>query len=271
MSEPAPTNHGYNPADFVQEPPRLPKPKKRLVVCCDGTWQSSSHGNQTIPSNVAKISRSVASWYVDDQGLMAPQIVYYDAGVGTAMGVLDTQWSGLIGAGLDENVCEAYNFLVNNYSQGDEIFFFGFSRGAYTARACAGLVCRLGICRPSGMSSFWKAYAIYQALGPNDDFAESLWAKRREGPEETFEMTVKGRQKTFVKGGGASWVANSFKDVKVKVVGVFDTVGSLGYPDNVWVNVSVWNKPYAFHNTDLHPRKSSYCACALFRNCIKLS
>jgi hypothetical protein len=91
---PVPANQRYNPDNFVQMPKLPPKPRKRLIVCCDGTWQSSSHGNRSIPSNVAKISRSVASCYVDDQGLMAPQIVYYDAGVGTAMGMLDKIWSG---------------------------------------------------------------------------------------------------------------------------------------------------------------------------------
>jgi hypothetical protein len=72
-----------------------PRPKKRIIICCDGTWQSSSHGAQTIPSNVAKISRSIASWYIDDNGLMAPQIVYYDAGVGTAMNKIESFWNGV--------------------------------------------------------------------------------------------------------------------------------------------------------------------------------
>jgi hypothetical protein len=74
-----------------------PKPKKRIIICCDGTWQSSAHGTHTIPSNVAKMSRSIASWYIDENELMAPQIVYYDAGVGTAMGRLGQKWAGKYG------------------------------------------------------------------------------------------------------------------------------------------------------------------------------
>lgn len=75
--------------------PAPPQPKKRIVICCDGTWQSSAHGTQTIPSNVAKISRSIASWYVDENGLKAPQLIYYDAGVGTGMGWLEAKWTGM--------------------------------------------------------------------------------------------------------------------------------------------------------------------------------
>jgi hypothetical protein len=107
------------------------------------------------------------------------------------------------------------------------------------------------------MNQFWEAYAMYRALGPNDKFKDCLWAQRWDGPEETFEIKVKSESQKFIRGAGWSWVENSFKDVKIKVVGVFDTVGSLGYPDNVWVDVSDRNKPYGFHNTDLHPRKSS--------------
>jgi hypothetical protein len=83
------------PASASREKRPAPvQPKKRIIICCDGTWQSSAHGTQTIPSNVAKISRSIASWYVDENGLKAPQLVYYDAGVGTAMGWLEAKWTG---------------------------------------------------------------------------------------------------------------------------------------------------------------------------------
>ena len=79
-------------------------PKKRLVVCCDGTWQASNHGNRAIPSNVAKINRSIKPFgfvepYDKDQPdkvrQTVPQIVYYDAGVGTGMGWLDKKYSGI--------------------------------------------------------------------------------------------------------------------------------------------------------------------------------
>lgn len=162
------------------------------------------------------------------------------------------------GAGLDENVCEAYNFLANNYSPGDELFFFGFSRGAYTVRACAGLVCRVGICEPSAMGQFWEMYANYKATKPGDKMEESPWIKEvwnNDGVTEKFKIQVKGTDWEFDKGAGASWYRNSRKDVKIKVVGVWDTVGSIGYPENVWIDVTEWNRPYGFHNTEIHPRR----------------
>lgn len=48
---------------------------------------------------------------------------------------MERKFEGGTGAGLAENVCEAYNFVVNNWTDGDELYIFGFSRGAYTARA----------------------------------------------------------------------------------------------------------------------------------------
>lgn len=101
----------------------LRPPKKRLIVCCDGTWQSSNHGLQSIPSNVAKISRSVAKFTRDEDGTVIHQVVFYDAGVGTATDSVASRaatWGkkhqGAYGEGLDENVCEAYNFLVSKFS-----------------------------------------------------------------------------------------------------------------------------------------------------------
>jgi uncharacterized protein (DUF2235 family) len=87
--------NGFSVVDSNQASKLPPKPRKRIVICCDGTWQSAAHGNQSIPSNIAKITRSICNYYVDDNGLMAPQLVYYDAGVGTAVGWLDKQMAGM--------------------------------------------------------------------------------------------------------------------------------------------------------------------------------
>ena len=72
-------------------------PFKRLIVCCDGTWQASNQGTRSVPSNVAKLSRSIKPHGpagTDGKGL-CPQITYYDAGVGTAMGKLEKTYAGL--------------------------------------------------------------------------------------------------------------------------------------------------------------------------------
>ena len=73
-----------------------PKPvRKRLIVCCDGTWQAANHATHEIPSNVAKLCRAISKTHIDENGLAAPQIVFYDAGVATATW-LDGKISGKI-------------------------------------------------------------------------------------------------------------------------------------------------------------------------------
>ena len=92
----------YNPFDPNQSrmsgyvKPAETNPKsvpKRLIVCCDGTWQSANHATHEIPSNVAKIARAVSKTYVNEDSLYCPQIVYYDAGVATA-DIFDSKLSG---------------------------------------------------------------------------------------------------------------------------------------------------------------------------------
>ncbi|EON65629.1 hypothetical protein W97_04868 [Coniosporium apollinis CBS 100218] len=165
------------------------------MVCCDGTWQSSAHGTNADPSNITKISRLIAA----------------------------------LGYGPDQNVCEAYNFLVSNYSLGDELCFFGFSRGACTVRATAGLVCRA-------------------TIGSTGSLEETEWG-RLPPPEEEGQYFESSKE-----GEDAKPLNN---DVKIKVVGVWDTAGSLGYPDNAWRDVSDVNAPHGFQNTDIHPRRSA--------------
>lgn len=120
---PSHTNHTESkPSDTPSDGP----PMKRLIICCDGTWQASNHGLQTIPSNIAKISRAIAFHDKTSPGKSIQQIVYYSAGVGTGtntskdLGFIQDQiswlvskWEGGVGAGLDENICEAYNFIVS--------------------------------------------------------------------------------------------------------------------------------------------------------------
>lgn len=115
---------------------------KSIVICCDGTGNEIKE-NQ---SNVLKFFRTLEK--------DADQVVYYDPGVGTisdsgAWSMFKTKAKGvfglLTGYGLDANVLEGYRFLVNNYKDGDKIYLFGFSRGAYTVRVLAGLTALIGI------------------------------------------------------------------------------------------------------------------------------
>ncbi|GKZ27722.1 hypothetical protein AbraIFM66951_006266 [Aspergillus brasiliensis] len=132
---------------------------KRLIVCCDGTWQDSTADSQKPPSNVTRLTRTLSRVAVvkeNGQEKEIPQIVYYQKGVGT--GLADKYFGGVAGIGISANVRAAYGFLVDNYEEGDKIYFFGFSRGAYTARAIAGLVCELGLLTPRGMDNFATVY-----------------------------------------------------------------------------------------------------------------
>ncbi|MCJ1387339.1 hypothetical protein MMC18_000182 [Xylographa bjoerkii] len=211
------------------------------------------------------MSHCLSTFYTDQDEQLCPQVIYYDSGIGTGMSVIQSKWYGLTGEGLDENVCEAYNFLVSNYNYGDEVFFFGFSRGAYTARAAAGLVCNVGICKPTAMSQFWEMYAMYKAY-PGQDLQTTPWAKRLpEGAQASkFVIKVKGKDMDFMTESGWSWMANSRRDVDVKVVGVWDTVGSLGIPEIQYVPYTQDASAYAFHDASLHKEiKNAFQALAL--------
>lgn len=105
---------------------------KRLVVCCDGTWNNAD--SQSPETNVALLARSVHATQ-DTGGIM--QVVLYLRGVGTSGLQTEVLIEGAIGLGIDENIRSAYMFIAQNYLPGDEIFLFGFSRGAYTARSLA--------------------------------------------------------------------------------------------------------------------------------------
>ena len=105
---------------------------KRLIVCCDGTWQKLAN---SCPTNVVKIAQAIKPVASDG----TPQIVFYDEGIGTG-DEINRITGGAFGWGIDQNIQDAYRFLCLNYEAGDEIYLFGFSRGAYTVRSLAGLL-----------------------------------------------------------------------------------------------------------------------------------
>ncbi|KAH8703485.1 hypothetical protein BGW36DRAFT_393809 [Talaromyces proteolyticus] len=136
---------------------------KRLIVCCDGTWEDGTSSEINSPvTNITRICRAIngyAKVVIEGVPTLVPQITYYQKGVGT--GVLDRYIGGMSGAGLSANVRAAYAFLAENFDEGDQIYFFGFSRGAYTARAVAGLVADMGLLTNRGMDNFSIVYNDY--------------------------------------------------------------------------------------------------------------
>lgn len=231
----------------MSEPAPVPK---RIIICCDGTWQSSVSGEENIPSNVTRLCRHLARTGKDDEGKVWQQLVYYDSGVGTgSLNFLEKKRQGATGDGLAVNVIEAYNFIVLNYSPGDEIFCFGFSRGAYTARAVAGLVTDLGVMEPRQMQIFPEIYDIYKKNIPSKengylqisfrdtpgwkDFVNGKKADTPDAGKLNEELKQEYRKPTSEEQRIIREIAPHF-DVehgKVKVVGVWDTVGALGVPE----------------------------------------
>ena len=111
-------------------------------------------------------------------------------------------FTGGLGWGLDTDVTQIYDFICNNYEAGDELFFFGFSRGAFTVRSVAGLVCEVGVLAAEHMSRFPELWREYRKGTKNEPFNKSAWYL-----DNKDELGL--------------------KEVRVKVVGVWDTVGAL--------------------------------------------
>ncbi|SFO23864.1 Uncharacterized alpha/beta hydrolase domain [Geodermatophilus obscurus] len=191
---------------------------KRLVLCCDGTWNTAGRerDGRLCPTNVAKVALGVDG--VDGNGV--EQRVYYQQGVGTRPG--ERLRGGAFGMGLSRNVQDAYRFLVENYEPGDELFAFGFSRGAYTARSTVGLVRTCGVLRREHAGRLKEAYARYRS--------------RTEGPRD-LESQLFRRSYSH--------------EPRVRFLGVWDTVGSLGVP-SVGLGLSrLVNRRFEFHDTRL--------------------
>jgi uncharacterized protein (DUF2235 family) len=192
---------------------------KRLILCCDGTWNSADqeHDGAPCPTNVVKIAYRIAK-----RDGAAPQIIYYDQGVGTG-NLIDRYSGGAFGDGLEDNIHDAYRFLVANYERGDELFFFGFSRGAFTSRSIVGMIRKCGVLRREFVEHYRDTVALYRTQGHPDD-----------------ADLVKFRKDYCV--GGSD-------DTEIKFIGVWDTVGTLGIPLRGLRGLT--RGKYQFHDTEL--------------------
>ncbi len=140
-------------------------PKRNLVLCLDGTNNEPEHG----ATNVARIFDIALK--NDPQ----KQLVYYDPGVGTMgargavtqLGQALTRVAGLAaGFGIKDDIEQAYTWLSRNYQENDDIYVFGFSRGAYTARALTGMLHTVGLLRPGTENLVPYALKLYAKGGP---------------------------------------------------------------------------------------------------------
>jgi len=172
---------------------------KRLAVFLDGTWNFV--GDNT---NVWRLRSLCAPASADS----TPQLTLYEKGVSGLFG-------GLFGDGVDAIIQRAYQWLVDRYDDGDEIFVFGFSRGAYTARSLAGFIAKCGLLQSGGALGVTQLYNRYRRKD-----ARTIWALvDAQQNDPTIELTLEER--LMLKYSLAK---------HIKFVGVWDTVGDLGIP-----------------------------------------
>jgi len=211
---------------------------KRIAIFCDGTW---SRKNAKYPTNVVLASQCVLPDGSDGED----QIVFYDEGVGTSKEKND-RLAGAFGYGLFEKIEAAYKFLVSNYVPGDEIFIFGFSRGAFTARSLAGLIRKCGIVSKSNTKDISEIFAFYKdtSTKPSSDAAQKF--RMEHAPDTVLKELDRNWRKRH---GADSELVDSLPLLNIKYVGVWDTVGGLGIP--LHLVPSKLTKKYEFHDTDL--------------------
>jgi uncharacterized protein (DUF2235 family) len=222
-----PGEKGGNQSNFAG-PDQQPK---RLAVFLDGTWNSVATN-----TNVWRMRSLCAPAGKDGK----PQLIYYSVGVNGFIG-------GAFGQGLDENIRLAYEWLIENYRDGDEIFIFGFSRGAYTARALAGLIAIDGLLQqgsPIGVNELFDRYKR------GDE--ETIWKlKEMEAAGDIAKISPQEK-----------WLLKYARLVKVKMVGVWDTVGSIGIAAGDFTGIS--SSQFDYLQTGLRlPIQNGYHALAI--------
>ena len=179
---------------------------KNIVLCSDGT---GNKGGYTPDSNVYKIYKTI-----DIHNKGKQQITFYDNGIGTETNKYVRAATGALGIGFKKNVCDLYTFLARNYEKGDDVYFFGFSRGASTVRACVGFIAACGLVDGKNMKEDELKDSVKKAI--------KAYTKHKK-PHSLAEQCKKN---------------NSYGVIPIKFIGVWDTVSSLGFPRN-WYKASI--------------------------------
>lgn len=191
---------------------------KRIVFCADGTWQAPVNN-----TNVYRLYKALT--------VASDQVTFYDDGVGADATGLDRILQGAFGQGILQKIQDGYTKIAHVYEPSDEIFLFGFSRGAYTARSLAGMIAICGL--PTGAFS--------------DDCVTQAFAAYRDPSNRTSIL--------------AGLTSCGLAAATIQMVGVWETVGSLGIPA-IFGGIDMKN--YEFLDTGLHPNiKNAYHCLAL--------
>lgn len=195
---------------------------KRVALFLDGTWADPASA-----TNVWQLHELAASAGEDG----ALQIVRHFHGVGAQRS--ERLRGGMFGFGLLRNVAAAYSWLVGQHEDGDEIFLFGYSRGAYTARSVAGVIARCGLLRAANGKHVDRVMQRYR-IG---DRAAPMY--RLERLSQPKRAALRGED---------AWLLAHSRRVNVRFIGVWDTVGALGVPFGNLPLIS--RRAQQFHNTN---------------------
>lgn len=200
---------------------------RNLIVLSDGT---GNRGGVTRDSNVWRLYQNI-----DRHHAPVAQLVRYDDGVGTDDWRLLKMLGGALGVGLTRNVVGLYAFLVRHYQPGDRIYLFGFSRGAFTVRVLAGIIARCGL---------WTRRAFFA----------------HEDPEHFIRKTILPAYRSLsnAKVDTLRETADLHGEVRVRFLGVWDTVDAVGMPvDELKVLLEIPprllanRRGYGFHDREL--------------------
>lgn len=213
---------------------------KQIILLLDGTWNDSDFGNSD--TNIVRIADTIARSLDPDQardpssdkapaalvrargfkGDNLEHLVFYERGVGT--GALDRMRGGVFGIGLAANIRRGYRILSFHYEPGDEVFVFGFSRGAYTARSLVGFIGAVGLLKRDDCTDELEQLAWQFYRTPPNDRLPGVWTNLTPHVHE---------RSTF----------------HIACLGMFDTVGALGIPLSP---MRLWNRDRnEFHDVNL--------------------
>lgn len=191
---------------------------KRIVFCADGTWDSPAKH-----TNVYKLYKALL--------VTADQMPFYDDGVGADGNPISKILGGAFGTGLWQKIKDGYTKIAQVYEAGDQLFLFGFSRGAYTARSLAGMIAACGL--------------------PTKNFTNDM-------VETAFKAYRDRDDRQNILAGLSDFAMDA---PNITMVGVWDTVGSLGIPSAVGLSDPI---AYGFLDTGLSPKiQNAYHALAI--------
>lgn len=210
---------------------------KRIAIFCDGTWNTPDEFDENgklCQTNVVKLAKALRPFSADG----IEQKLYYDVGIGAEGSKLKKIFDGATGNGITKNILQAYDFLIHNYQPGDELYLFGFSRGAFTARSIAGLIRNSGILDLKYQDKTLHAYNLYRSRYPS--------VHPRSEEAILFRKTFAVEEST-----------------KIKFIGVWDTVGALGNPLRLR-GKGLFARNCEFHDTGISSRiENAYHALAI--------